>query len=543
MIHPVGREDILRNINAGAPAKIDRKDTLIAIDPPKPLDDFEFAKTKGHAFKSDIGELDDSWFKQRLKHGDVDIILVGTAWAACHYHAFDSIVMAYADELKTHPDRKITIYFPFKYIEDFDSRTSRALHGNIDNQILMYLELVDKKGLSFALDWGETHWRSRRNADVGHLRVIIAPDFPAAPNKPGMFPKNFLGAEHETPWWPILLRRMGFEKIEDVGNDSMFQMFVAGVAGGIEKAVALFDDFGNNRPVLPELALLFARYVLEKVQGRSDHLKQLTPKEEQYRLDLLEDWLSENYGYEAFSRMKGIAGHPEIEVRADVGKSWERKIRIQVVDSHDKEHSGAHYVLIQDHEGDVPVYVIQIQAKELRGGRIKSVLQHELIETAWLTLDYPEPDADKKAQEEEWPTSATPRYTPPANHRLGMENDEKSSPAAAAVTPEQQQIALLHKIASLLPESVVMEIIEHWGHVGFIVGRPGASQEEVKSLLALAHPAGIWQGVDTQTAQGETVKNLYFSVTVFQSVFPKAPDRAWERLPRQPGCASLQRAA
>jgi len=237
------------------------------------------------------------------------------------------------------------------------------------------------------------------------------------------------GAQHSkgVPWFPILLKRMGFMKLQELENDPHFQSVIKtmGIPGGIKIGVFLFGRWERGRPderLTESVALAFSLYSRKKVEHHGQVAPDLQIKALERLAPFLERQLSEHHQIE----MK--EGPWRLQVLANPETAWRRNLVFEVVDSQDKEPSGAHYFPLLK-TGHKPAYVIQIQLRDIGiANRLMEIIDHELLETAWRAVGCPEKEADEYARERHWPSPGTHRGTAEVPGQPGMEHNPDGPP-------------------------------------------------------------------------------------------------------------------
>ena len=137
----------------------------------------------------------------------------------------------------------------------------------------------------------------------------------------------------------------------------------------------------------PGLALAFVEFAVR----RARQFGLIREEDQRQDLDQVAKWWKRGYKINP-------TGCPEIRLEVDRGKSYERILLIEIIDSRDARPGGAHYMREKDDKLGRPVYRIQLQHWAVRLGLLDEVLPHEINETHARALGHPEPVADQRAR-------------------------------------------------------------------------------------------------------------------------------------------------
>jgi len=291
------------------------------------------------------------------------------------------------------------------------------------------------------------------------------------------------GAQHPKwhPWFPILLKRMGFSKLKELENDLLFKTVVetAGIAGGIKAGVSLFEAWGRGRPddrLTESVALAFSMFSRNKVAERGRLPRDFQKK----ALERLEPFVERQLQNPKIE-MKEAHGILRLQVLADPGKPWQRNLIFEVVDSLDKEKSGAHYFPLLK-TGHIPAYVVQIQLRDMQNAdRLLEIIDHEVVETAWRALGYSEEEADDCARDHYRPTHGTNKSVAQAPGQPGMEHehmDDQNIPWLPEFLNRIRAAAQAWETKRIMPQSDAFVALMH------------ALAQEVDTVLSASRSAG-----------------------------------------------------
>jgi hypothetical protein len=235
------------------------------------------------------------------------------------------------------------------------------------------------------------------------------------------------------------LKRLGFVREADLLGHRFFQRVAPIFRTSHNRMVTRYCAWVTSEETSEALAHIFTRYSAE----RARQLGELKNGRSDAYLNAVANWITERY------RVVPRIESGRLCFQLGAGLPEERRILLEVIDSKDEDPGDAHYFRMPDFKKPdgrtVPVFLIQLQARAIDADRLENVLgAHEFPETAWRTLDYIEPDADRRvrqnvtsmhAQKKPVQGPLPGRYSPGMDHPAPPSAGPASAPAGSVLHP------------------------------------------------------------------------------------------------------------